>query len=112
MASQDSIIRVSVSEAARLFGISQQTVRRAIASNAVRYVVVRDRYKISFESLVSWSQKPTVRNKMERRGIGQFVAQWRIRNTRFSPNPKVFAPLPETRRKGQDTAAYQPPNQG
>lgn len=102
MPSPDRIIRVSVSEAARLFGVSAQTVRRAIADRQVVYVVVGNRYKISFESLVSWSQRTaTVRNKTERRGIGQFVGQWRIRNTRYSPNPQIFAaPLPKRSDQG------------
>lgn len=98
MSTPDRIIRVSVSEAARLFGVSMQTVRRAIAEKQVVYVVVGNRYKINFESLVSWSQRSTtVRNKTERRGIGQFVQAWRIRNTRYSPNPQVFAPAPSRR---------------
>lgn len=85
------IIRVSVSEAAKLFGISTRTVRRAIANGEVAYVVVRGRYKINFESLVRWSQmRATVRNKLASTGIGQFVEQWKIRNRLYSPNPKVF----------------------
>lgn len=93
MSAPDRIIRVSVSEAARLFGVSMQTVRRAIAEKEVVYVVVGNRYKINFESLVTWSQRSTtVKNKTERRGIGQFVQAWRIRNTRYSPNPQVFIP--------------------
>ncbi len=91
MASPDTIIRVSVSEAARLFGVNAQTVRRAIAKREVVYVVVRNRYRISFESLVRWSQgAATVRNKSNRQGIGQFVTQWKIRNIRYSPNPALF----------------------
>jgi excisionase family DNA binding protein len=86
-----SIIRVSVSEASRLFGVSTRTVRRAIADGEITYVVVRGRYKLNFESLVKWSQKrPHVRNKLEREGIGQFVGQWKIKNRLYSPNPKVF----------------------
>jgi excisionase family DNA binding protein len=85
------IIRVSISEAAKLFGISTRTVRRAVAEGEVAYVVVRGRYKINFESLVRWSQvRPTVRNKLATTGIGQFVEHWKIRNRLFSPNPKVF----------------------
>lgn len=91
MASPKHIIRVSVSEAAKLFGVSTRTVRRAIAEGAVAYVVVRGRYKINFESLVKWSQdRPTVRNKLASTGIGQFVGNWKIRNRLYSPNPKMF----------------------
>lgn len=81
-------IRVSVSEAARLFGVNARTVRRAIASGDVRYIVVRGRYKILFESLVTWSQRSThVRNKRDAVGIGQWVDQWKMKNPKFSPRP-------------------------
>ncbi|MEK7094639.1 MAG: helix-turn-helix domain-containing protein [Patescibacteria group bacterium] len=80
-------IRVSVSEASRLFGVSARTIRRAIEDGAITYIVVQGRYKISFESLVKWSQgRATVRNKTNRLGIGQFVDQWKIKNKLFSPN--------------------------
>lgn len=83
------IVRVSVSEAARLFGISTKTVQRAVAAGEVTYVVISGKYKINFESLVKWSQRRvTVANKLESKGIGQYVQQWRIRNTLYSPNPK------------------------
>ncbi|MBT4942081.1 MAG: helix-turn-helix domain-containing protein [Candidatus Magasanikbacteria bacterium] len=79
---EQTIIRVSVSEAARLFGISQQTVRRALKNNAISFIVIGNRYKIDFASLVTWSQsKITVKNKMNGNGIGQFVAKWRIPST-------------------------------
>ena len=86
-----SIIRVSVSEASRLFGISSRTVRRALADGELNYVVVRGRYKINFESLVKWSQhRPHVMTKLEDRGIGQFVEKWKIKNRLYSPNPRVL----------------------
>lgn len=85
----NQLIRVSVSEAAKLFGISQRTVRRAIQNQDVTYVVVQGRYKINFESLLRWSQRTTtVRNKRDSGGIGQFVDQWKLKNKLFSPNPK------------------------
>jgi len=88
-----SIIRVSVSEAARLFGVATRTIRRAIADGSLTYVVVRGRYKINFESLVRWSQeRPKVRNKLASQGIGQFVDQWKIRNRLYSPNPRHVIP--------------------
>jgi excisionase family DNA binding protein len=87
----NNIIRLSVSEAARMFGVSQRTVRRAITDQAVTYVVVQGRYKINFESLLKWSQDTTtIRNKRDKVGVGQFVAQWKIKNKLFSPNPKVL----------------------
>ncbi len=91
MDDQKTIIRVSVSEAARLFGVDSHTIRRALKRQELRYVVVQGRYKINFESLVEWSQnRTTVKNKMENRGIGQFVEKWKIKNTKYSPNPQVF----------------------
>lgn len=84
-----SIIRLSVSEAARLFGVSQKTIRRAITEQQLTYIVVQGRYKITFESLLRWSQESTTaRNKRDRQGVGQYVNQWRIKNKMFSPNPK------------------------
>lgn len=88
MANQNPI-RVSVSEAARLFGVNPLTVRRAIKDQQLRYVVVRGRYKIDFASLVKWSQqRPLVKYKTETKGLGQYVEKWRIKNTLYSPNPK------------------------
>lgn len=87
------LIRVSVSEAARLFGVNSQTIRRAIASQEVTYVVVAGRYKLNFESLVKWSQRhTTVKNKLAKKGIGQFVDRWKIKNPLYSPNPKSVTP--------------------
>lgn len=91
------LIRVSISEAARLFGVNAQTIRRAIKDQEVTYVVVGGRYKLHFENLVKWSQRhTTIKNKLARRGIGQFVERWKIKNPLFSPNPKSLPPKPET----------------
>lgn len=84
------IIRVSISEAARLFGVNPQTIRRAIHDQEITYVVVGGRYKINFESLVKWSQrKITVKHKSDKQGIGQFVDKWKISNTLYSPSKKT-----------------------
>ncbi|HLD18340.1 MAG TPA: helix-turn-helix domain-containing protein [Patescibacteria group bacterium] len=87
----NAIIRLSVSEASRLFGVSQRTIRRAITKQEVTYVVVQGRYKINFESLLKWSQRTTTaRHKRDLLGLGQYVAQWKIRNKLFSPNPNAI----------------------
>lgn len=86
-----SLIRLSVSEAAKFFGIEQKTVRRAIKDGSLRYVVVRGRYRIAFESLLEWSQKrPKIKNKLIANGIGQYVDKWKIKNKLYSPNPAVL----------------------
>lgn len=88
------IVRVSISEAARLFGVNPQTIRRAIKAQEITYVVVAGRYKINFESLVKWSQrKTTVRNKSNNKGIGQYVDKWKISNTLYSPSKRSAAKL-------------------
>ena len=95
---QKELIRVSVSEAARLFGVNTQTIRRAIQAQEITYVVVAGRYKVNFESLVKWSQRhTTIKNKLAKRGIGQFVDRWKIKNPLYSPNPKsVVRPSPDS----------------
>jgi excisionase family DNA binding protein len=82
-------LRLSISEAAKLFGIDSKTIRRAIKNQELRYIVVRGRYKLNFESLLKWSQKkPTVKNKSNNYGIGQYVDKWKINNKHYSPNPE------------------------
>jgi len=84
-------IRLSVSEAAKIFGISQQTIRRALKANQLKYIIVRNRYRISFLSLLKWSQQSaTTRNKLTAKGIGQFVEKWSINNRLYSPHPKTI----------------------
>jgi excisionase family DNA binding protein len=93
-------IRLSVSEAAKLFGVSTRTVRRAIANGEVSYIVVQGRYKIQFESLLKWSQSSsTVKNKRDKAGIGQFVERWKIKNKLYSPNPDL---IKKTDKEGSD----------
>jgi len=79
-------VRVSISTAARLFGVNPRTIRRAISEKSINYIVVQNRYKLSFSSLVAWSQTTTaLRRKRDQNGIGQWVDQWKIRNPLFSP---------------------------
>lgn len=81
-------IRLSVSQAAKLFGVSDRTIRRALALNQIRYIIVRNRYQLNFESLLSWSQKSKgLIKKRDQQGIGQWVDKWKINNQKFSPRP-------------------------
>lgn len=98
-------IRLSVSEAAKMFGVSAMTMRRAIKDQEITYVVVQGRYKINFESLLRWSQRTTtIRHKRDSNGIGQFVEQWKIRNKLFSPNPHSIKEEKEENEPVQETA--------
>jgi excisionase family DNA binding protein len=84
-------LRLSISEAAKFFGVEPITIRRAIKRGELRYVVVRGRYRITFESLLLWSQqRPKIKNKLAQQGIGQYVEKWKIKNKLFSPNPAVL----------------------
>jgi excisionase family DNA binding protein len=98
--SSPKVIRLSVSEAAKIFGVNERTIRRAVKNHELHYVVVQGRYKINFDGLLKWSQKnATIRNKTTKNGIGQFVEKWRINNTLFSPNPGIVEPKNETPEK-------------
>ena len=89
---QKEVIRVSISEGAKLFGVNAQTIRRALAAQEITYVVVSGRYKLNFDSLVKWSQRhTTIKNKLQIRGIGQYVDKWKIKNPLYSPNPKLIS---------------------
>ncbi len=83
-------IRVSVSQAGNLFGVSERTIRTALKRDDIKYIIVRNRYKINFDSLLEWSQKSTRRrNRRDSAGVGRHVAQWKIKNKKYSPNPKL-----------------------
>lgn len=71
-------IRLSVSEAAKFLGVSTRTIRRAISNDAVTYIVVQDRYKITLDSLLSWAaQTATVQKKLHSVGFGAYVETWK-----------------------------------
>ena len=91
---EEEFIRLSVSEASKFFGLEQRTIRRALKDGELNYVIVRGRYKILFKSLLSWSQSRTsLKNKLAKKGIGQYVDKWKISNTLYSPNPKMLKRL-------------------
>ncbi len=78
-ASSIPLIRVSVSEAAKLFGLSDKTIRTALKNKEIKFIVIKGRYKINFESLLAWTQISVRRqNKLQRHGIGKYVKQWDI----------------------------------
>jgi len=97
MSTQQKVIRLSVSEAAKIFGIHERTIRRAIKAHELHYVVVQGRYKINFDSLLKWSQKSAIiRNKSNKYGIGQYITSWKINNKLYSPNPEIVKKEKET----------------
>jgi excisionase family DNA binding protein len=71
-------ILLSVSEAAKLFGINQRTVRRAIAARTLKSKITNSRYQISLQDLLKWSEDNNlIKKKRDTLGIGQFVSAWK-----------------------------------
>jgi len=70
-------IFVSVSEAAKIGGIQNKTVRRAIKSNLVSYKIINNRYLINLKSLIIYLHTKTkLKNKLYNLGIGQYIEKW------------------------------------
>lgn len=69
---------LSISQAAVFFGVEQKTIRRAIKSHEVAYVVEGNRYSVEIGSLIAWAhQSKKLHNKLRLYGIGKFVDKWR-----------------------------------
>lgn len=67
-------IWLSVSEAAKLGGVTDKTIRRALKSeNGLKFKVIRNRYQIEFASLLIYLHKNTkLTNKLMDAGVGQY----------------------------------------
>ena len=71
-------IWVSVSEAAKLGGVQDKTIRRAIQYNYVKYKIVSNRYLIDFPTLITYLHTKTkLKNKLNQFGLGQYVDKWK-----------------------------------
>jgi len=69
----------SPSQASKLFGVSERSIRRAIASGQLNYTIEKERYKIDFLDVLKWSeQKPGRAQKRDEFGVGQYVDKWYI----------------------------------
>ncbi len=83
----NSPIRLSVSESAKIVGIDQITIRRAIQNQELSCIVVQGRYKINFENLLNWAlSKPTLTKKLKTKGLGQFVDKWKTQTEYSAKN--------------------------
>lgn len=68
---------LSVSEAAKIGGVEQKTIRRAIQSEKIKFKIINDRYLIEFSSMVKYLYSNTkLRNKFLSFGVGQYVEKW------------------------------------
>lgn len=74
----ENTLWLSVSEAAKLGGVTTKTIRRAIQEKKIRYSVNGNRYKIDFLSVVNYLHQNTkLKNKFNQFGIGQYVEEWK-----------------------------------
>ncbi len=69
---------LTMSESAKVGGINNKTVRRAVQAQSVRYKVVGNRYFIELTSLIKYlfSKKKLI-NKFSQYGLGQYVDKWK-----------------------------------
>lgn len=69
---------ISVSEAAKIGGVTSKTIRRAIQSRIISYKIVKNRYFLDLSSVIDYLHTKTkLKNKLEQRGIGQYIRNWR-----------------------------------
>ena len=69
---------LSVSEAAKIGGITSKTIRRALSIKAIKYKVVKNRYSLDFASIIKFlNTKTKLKNKLNQKGIGQYIVKWR-----------------------------------
>jgi transaldolase len=76
---------LSVSQSAKLCGVEQKTIRRAIKAKVIIYAVQGDRYTIEVGSLIAWAhQSAKIKNKLNKDGIGKFVKSWKEEYAKLS----------------------------
>ncbi|MFH0840768.1 MAG: hypothetical protein V1865_02190 [bacterium] len=74
----DKPIMVSVSEASKLSGLANRSIRRAIESKIIRFTIKQNRYFIDLRSLIRFMSSTTKRkNKFNTEGLGQYVDKWK-----------------------------------
>lgn len=82
-------IPLSISECAKIFGLSEKTVRRALKDGEIPHILVKSRYRIMFADLLQWSHsRPRLKTSRDERGIGHYVAKWQLPRTPEGKQPK------------------------
>lgn len=68
-----------ISEAAKVAGVKNKTIRRAVKDKGeIKFKVEHNRYLVDFKSLILYLHKTTkLRNKLKEKGIGQYVDKWK-----------------------------------
>lgn len=71
-------IWLSVSESAKMGGVTSKTIRRALQSQKLTYKIVKNRYLIDLSSVIKYLfTKKKLLNKLKQNGIGQYIDKWR-----------------------------------
>ena len=72
-------IWLSISESAKLGGVTTKTIRRAVQSKKISYKIISNRYLIEFSSLAVylWHNTRKLKNKFNQNGLGQYVKKWK-----------------------------------
>ncbi|MBD3248118.1 hypothetical protein GF382_02405 [Candidatus Falkowbacteria bacterium] len=71
-------IWLNVSETAKLCGVQDKTIRRALKTSAmIKYKITANRYLLDLRSVVLYFYSNKKRkNKLEQNGIGQYIKDW------------------------------------
>lgn len=73
-----SPIWLSVSETAKLGGVTTKTIRRALSAKILTYKIVKNRYLIDWQSMLEFLfSNKKLKNKLEQKGIGQYIEKWK-----------------------------------
>ena len=69
---------LSISETAKIGGVTNKTIRRAIKSHTIKYKVISNRYLVDLKSLIVYLHtKKKLANKLNEYGIGQYIESWK-----------------------------------
>jgi hypothetical protein len=72
-------IWLTISESAKIGGVNNKTIRRAILGKTIKYKVVKNRYSVELGSLLNYLKtNKKLENKLNFNGIGQYIDKWRI----------------------------------
>lgn len=67
-----------ISTAAKLCGVNNKTIRRAVLSQKITYKIVNNRYFVEFSSFIKFMHSTKkLQNKLNLNGLGQYIAKWR-----------------------------------
>ena len=72
-------IWLSVSETAKLGGVTTKTIRRAISARILTYKVVKNRYLIDWQTMLNFLfSTKKLKNKLDQKGVGQYIDKWKL----------------------------------